>query len=148
MLHRAKQLTGVPCRNLSHAAIFLSLFALTGGSSYGQVLNGSLTGNVTDGTNAAIPNARVEVVNKGTGLVKIDITDERGVYLFSDLLPGTYKITISAPSFSSRVADNAVISLNTVLRLDATLTVSQLVESVNVSASIVTLQTDRADINN
>jgi hypothetical protein len=112
------------------------------------VLNGSLTGNVTDGTSAAIPGAKVEVVNKGTGQVKTDLTDERGVYLFSDLLPGTYKITISAPSFSSRVADNAVISLNTVLRLDATLSVSQIVESVNVSASIVTLQTDRADINN
>ena len=90
----------------------------------------------------------MEAVNKGTGLVKTDLTDERGAYLFSDLLPGTYKITISAPSFSSRVADGAVISLNTVLRLDATLSVSQLVESVNVSAAIVTLQTDRADINN
>ena len=70
------------------------------------------------------------------------------MYLFSDLLPGTYKITISAPAFGSRVKEGAVISLNTVLRMDATLTVSQVVESINVSASVVTLQTDRADINN
>ena len=131
-----------PCRHFSVLVAFSAV------SSYGQVLYGSLTGNVTDGTNAAIPGAKVEVVNKGTGLVKTELTDERGSYLFSDLLPGTYKITISAPSFSSRVADDAVISLNTVLRLDATLSVSQIVESVNVSASVVTLQTDRADINN
>ena len=61
---------------------------------------------------------------------------------------GTYKITISAPAFGSRVKEGAVISLNTVLRMDATLTVSQLVETIEVSAAAVTLQTDRADINN
>ena len=149
MSYRAKLLTGMPRRfHVSSAAIFVALLALSATGSYGQTLYGSLTGNITDGTGAAIPRAKVEVLNMGTSLVKTDLTDERGVYLFSDLLPGTYKITISAPAFGSRVKEGAVISLNTVLRVDATLTVSQVVESINVSASVVTLQTDRADINN
>ena len=147
MSYRAKQPTGVPRRSLACAALSIFLFAVSAGSSYGQTLYGSLTGNVTDSTGAAIPGAKVEALNKGTSLVKTDKTDERGVYLFNDLLPGTYKITISAPSFGSRVTEGAAISLNTVLRIDATLTVSQVVESVDVSASAVTLQTDRADIN-
>src|SRR4029077_5654570 len=91
MLFRAKQLT-----------LFAFLLALGAGSIYGQTLYGSLTGNVTDGTGAAIAGAKVEVVNMGTGQAKSDLTDERGVYIFSDLLPGTYKITISAPAFGSR----------------------------------------------
>jgi hypothetical protein len=66
----------------------------------------------------------------------------------SDLGPGTYKVSISAPAFGTRVQDGALVAINTVLRVDATLSVSQVTENVVVSASSVTLQTDRADINN
>src|SRR5207302_11487802 len=100
MSYRAKLLAGMPrCFHASSAAILAVLFAFCATTSYGQTLYGSLTGNVTDGTGAAIPHAKVEVLNMGTGLVKTDITDDRGEYLFSALLPGTYQITISAPAF-------------------------------------------------
>ncbi len=112
-----------------------------------QTLYGSLTGNVTDASGAAVPNAKVEALNVGTGIAKTLQTDERGSYLFNDLQPGTYRITISAPSFASRVTEGVNIAQNTTLRLDTSLSVSQLQESVTVNASAVTLQTDRADIN-
>ncbi len=69
-----------------------------------QVLYGSLTGTVTDPTGAAIPNAAVEVVNTGTALAKRINTDERGAFLLSDLPPGTYNLTVSAPSFSKHIS--------------------------------------------
>src|SRR5215469_16356414 len=98
-----------------------------------QVLYGSLTGNITDASGAAVPGVKVEALNVATGTAKQAATDERGVYLFSDLLPGTYKVTISAPAFSTRVFENAVVSLNNVLRLDASLSLSQVTESVMVN---------------
>jgi protocatechuate 3,4-dioxygenase beta subunit len=55
-----------------------------------QTLYGSLTGNVTDASGAAVPNAKVDVLNVGTGILKTAQTDERGSYLFNDLQPGTY----------------------------------------------------------
>jgi hypothetical protein len=119
-----------------------------GPNLYAQVLYGSLTGNVTDPSGAAVPNAKVEAQNAGTGIAKVVLSDERGAYLFNDLQPGTYKIAVSAPSFSTRVLEGAVVSANVVLRLDVVLQVSQVSESVTVSASAVALQTDRADINN
>ena len=70
-----------------------------------QTLYGSLTGNVTDASGAAVPNAKVEALNVGTGIVKTAQTDERGAYLFNDLQPGHYKVTISAPAFSTRVVE-------------------------------------------
>ncbi len=48
-----------------------------------QVLYGSLTGNVTDSTDAAIPNAKVTAVNANTGIERQVVTDERGAYVFS-----------------------------------------------------------------
>jgi hypothetical protein len=56
-------------------ALSLVLLAV---SATGQTLYGSLTGNVTDSTGAAIPNAKVEAVNNGTGIVKTTKTDDRG----------------------------------------------------------------------
>ena len=76
-------------------------------STRAQTLYGSLTGNVTDSTNASVPNAKVEALNTGTGVAKQMITDERGNYLMSDLQPGTYKVTISAPAFASSGALHA-----------------------------------------
>ncbi len=71
-----------------------------------------MTGNVIDTTGASVANAKIEAVHVATGIVKQMMSDERGNYLFSDLQPGAYKVTIL------------------------------------VSDSVVTLQTDRADVNN
>ena len=110
-----------------------------------QTLYGSLTGNLSDASGAAVPNAKVEVTNVGTGVVKTAQTDERGAYSFNDLQPGSYKVVFSAPAFSTRIVEGVLIAQNTTLRLDSTRHVFQ-VQAIN--ASTVTLQTDRADINN
>ena len=64
-----------------------------------QVLYGSLTGSVTDSSQAAIPGASVQALNTGTGVLKQTTTNPAGIYSFSDLLPGVYKVTISSGSF-------------------------------------------------
>jgi len=61
-----------------------------------------LTGNVTDASGGAVPGARVEALNAGTGIAKEAVTDDRGAYLFTDLQTGAYKLTVSAPSFRTR----------------------------------------------
>src|SRR5208283_187655 len=49
-----------------------------------QVLYGSLTGNVTDSSGAAVPNAKVDATNVSTGIGKQATTDVRGVFLIQD----------------------------------------------------------------
>ena len=112
-----------------------------------QTLYGSITGTVTDPSGAAVPNARVEAMNVGTSIVKSAQTDERGSFLFNDLQVGTYKITVSAPSFGTRVTEGVQVAQNTTLRLDSSLSVSQVQETIMVSAAAVSLQTDRSDLN-
>src|SRR5215831_18698144 len=141
-------MTGFPKGgSLAKSLAFAILGAAFAGSAHGQVLYGSLTGNLTDASGAAIPNVKVEAANVGTGIVKQTASDERGAYLFSDLQPGVYKVTITAPSFATRVFNDVNVALNSVLRLDAELSVSSVTETVSVSANAAMLQTDRADIN-
>lgn len=117
------------------------------GAAHAQVLYGSITGNVTDPTDAMVRGARVEALNVSTGVPKTTVTDERGVYLFSDLQAGIYKVTIQAANFKILVQDNVRVEVNTVRRLNAQLQISSLGETVVVSAADDALQTDRADIN-
>lgn len=112
-----------------------------------QVLYGSLTGNLTDASGAAVPGAKVEALNVATGIAKQTVTDDRGSYLFGDLQPGVYKVSISAPAFSSVAQEGVPIDANTVRRFDARMQVAQITETVTVAAQSMTLQTDRADVN-
>jgi outer membrane receptor protein involved in Fe transport len=111
-----------------------------------QVLYGTLTGNVTDPTGALVAGARVQVLNVGTNVARTATTDERGGYLFSDLQPGVYDVTIEAAAFQPFVRKGFRIEATAVLRIDARLQVGGIAEAVEVTAATPVLQTDRADV--
>jgi hypothetical protein len=124
------------------AAFFLALPARA------QVLYGTLTGNVVDSSGAAVASAKVEAVNAGTGLTRQTNTGANGDYAFNDILPGTYKVTISAPSFGSVIEQGVLIDANSVRRVDVKLQPAQVSQSIVVDASAAVLQADRADVSN
>lgn len=90
-----------------------------------QVLYGSLTGNVTDASHAVLPGAHIEALNVNTGVARQVAADTKGVYLFPELLPGTYKVTVSASGFTTVETDNVRIDANTEARVDAQLAVAK-----------------------
>ena len=110
--------------NLTCMVAVVALLGVMAEPAASQVLYGSLTGNVTDASGGAILSAKVEALNTGTGISKTSTTDERGVYIFNDLQPGTYKVTITAAGFAGQVREAVNIVQNTVLRLDASLQVT------------------------
>src|SRR4051812_39051792 len=116
---------------------------------HAQVLYGSITGNITDKTGAAVPAAKVQALNVDTGVGRDTLSDERGSYLFSDLQPGRYRVTIKAVSFSTMVQNNIQLEANTIRRADAMLDLAVVNEtvSVTVDVSTVALQTDRVEVN-
>jgi Carboxypeptidase regulatory-like domain len=67
-----------------------------------QVLYGSLTGTVTDASEAVLPNAQITVLETQTGVSQSQTTDSAGIYRFPALLPGSYKVTITATGFSTQ----------------------------------------------
>ena len=111
-----------------------------------QVLYGSITGNVTDATAGTLPGTTVVALNTGTGVSRTAITDERGAFNFSNLVPGTYDVTFELSGFKRLAQRGVRVDTNTVRRVDATLDVTTISESVEVVASAAVLQTDRADM--
>jgi outer membrane receptor protein involved in Fe transport len=60
-----------------------------------------LTGQVFDQTNAVLPNATVKVLNAASGKEASTLTDRAGHYAINNLLPGNYRLTASAPGFTT-----------------------------------------------
>jgi len=116
------------------------------GVARAQVLYGSLTGNVTDPTGAAVPGAKVEAANVATGVSRQAETDIRGAYVFNNLQAGTYKVTTQASGFQVATTENVVVNVNEVRRIDFDMSISQATQAVEVSAAAAILQADKADV--
>ncbi len=87
-------------------ALLSMAILLFAGAAKGQILYGSLTGNITDATNAPIAGAKVEALNVETGIIKSDVSDVRGIYVINELQPGTYRVTISNQGFATVSRDS------------------------------------------
>ena len=66
----------------------------------GQVSHGSLSGTVTDATNAVVPNAQIILVNEASGTTRKTVSNSVGYFDFAAIEPGTYDVTITAKGFS------------------------------------------------
>src|SRR2546427_8347188 len=71
-------------------------FVITG---YGQVINATLSGTVSDGSGALIPGVEVTAKQVDTGVVSMIVTNESGTYRFGSLQPGPYQVSALLPGF-------------------------------------------------
>ncbi len=124
----------------------LLLAVLLGASlAFTQAVNGSLLGTVTDASGAVVPNARVTITERDTGISRSATTNESGNYTFSDVPPGTYNVAVEQTGFKRAIRANVDVIVNTSVRIDLALQPGQLTETVNVTAEVPLLQTERAD---
>src|SRR6266536_2005903 len=107
-----------------------------------QLSRGSLTGVVTDSTAAVIPNAKVTVTNPNTGASWQTFTNANGQYSVPNLPPGPYELTFEAASFKKLVRSGIELGATEVLRVDATLEVGAVTDSVQITAESPRLQTE------
>ncbi len=112
----------------------------------GQVLYGSIVGDVKDATGAAIPGTTVVVTNKGTNLTRQVITDETGRFNLTDLPTGIYNVKIAQQGFKTFEQSEVTVSINSVSRVDVTLEVGAADEQVTVSAEPPKLQTETSEV--
>src|SRR5438046_2251683 len=76
-----------------------------------QVSDGVLSGTVTDASRAAIPNARLTLLNMATGVERRVATDYIGFYTAPDLLPGSYEMTAAAEGFTTQVRTGIMVDV-------------------------------------
>src|SRR5436305_5538848 len=111
-----------------------------------QVLFGSIVGNVKDVSDAAIADAVVTLSNVDTKQARSSATSDTGSYDFATVLPGNFELRVVKAGFSALTRGGIVVSANNTVRLDVTLTIGAVAESVTISGAAAVLQTDRSDV--
>jgi hypothetical protein len=127
--------------------LVLALFAaLATGALYAQAVNGTIVGNVTDASGAAVPSAKITVTETKTGVGRSSESNESGNWVFPNMEPGTYKVSVERTGFRTAVKEGVELLVNTTARVDLILQPGQVNESVTITADAALLQTDRADV--
>src|SRR5262245_60786088 len=125
--------------------VLLAAGALAGAAK-AQALYGSIVGNVTDPQGGVLQGVSVTITNTGTDLKLEATTDDTGTYVFRNLLPGTYKMTLSHSGFKEMQQSDIIVTAGNPKRVDVALQIGAAQETVTVTAEAATLRTEKSDI--
>ncbi|MEK7403739.1 MAG: TonB-dependent receptor [Acidobacteriota bacterium] len=111
-----------------------------------QVLYGSIVGNVTDSSEAAVPGASVTITHLETGQKRTAATSAAGAYSFPTIPSGTYDVQVAMQGFQPATRKGLQVTINSVVRADIRLQLGAVTESIVVTGTAAALQTDRAEV--
>jgi len=120
----------------------LLLFALT---AYGQAGNGSITGTIRDSSGAVVPNVSLEAKNSDTGATFTGGTSNTGNYVIP-VPAGRYELTVTAAGFKKFVRANMVVQTASDTRLDVTLEVGAVNDTITVTTEAPLLKTESGEV--
>ncbi len=128
-------------------ACFLTLFSFVAAGWSQTAATGTLIGEVTDPSGAAVNGALIEAVDTSHSQARQARTNESGQYTVTGLLPGTYKVSAAAPGFRQSVVARFDVEVAKSYHLNFALQVGAVSESVDVTATAAAeLQTQDAAV--
>jgi outer membrane receptor protein involved in Fe transport len=113
--------------------------------AWAQFETATVVGTVRDATGAVVPNAKVTLTNTATGVSAEKTSDANGNFEFFTVRIGTYVVTAEKTGFSIALVDNVQVTVGARQRVDLSMAVGQLTETVTVSSRVILLQTDSSD---
>jgi hypothetical protein len=121
-------------------------FLLCGYGAFAQGTNAALNGTVLDSAGAAVPGARVTIVNTGTNATQAVDSNDQGVYSIGQLAPGSYTVTIERAGFRKTVETGVVLTVNQVATLNVSLEIGDVQQAISVSADAALINATTAEI--
>lgn len=124
----------------------LSLCAILVSGCFGQTFFGSLVGTVNDASASAVAQANVSLVNIGTSERRTSKTDASGNYQFVNVPPGQYRAEVESPGFRRFVRDGITIEVQSAVRIDVSMQLGDVSQTVEVTGQTPLLQTENASL--
>ena len=127
---------------LLHALLLLCVSSAV----LGQVPGGSILGDIYDEGGASVSAAKLVLENRGTGARRTAVASSLGNYEFAALAPGSYDLSIEATGFRHTVERSIVVNVGAAVRVDVTLSVGSVRETIDVKADPAAIQPDKVSI--
>src|SRR5579859_1067908 len=118
----------------------LAIFLMFTTAMFGQS-TGTVQGQVTDQSGAAVPGATVTVTNTATGVSVTTKTDSTGNYQVPSLSTGTYEVWIQANGLERQIAKGLVLQVGRNSMQDFQLKVAQANEVITVEGEVPVIET-------
>jgi hypothetical protein len=138
---------------MNKARLIASYFLLAGaimllGSAlaWGQATSGEITGVVNDSTKAVIPGVEVVATNTATGVSRNGLSEANGLYRIPLLSPGPYTVKASMTGFKTAVREGITVTVGQMARVDLTLEVGNISETVTVSGEASPIETEQGRV--
>ena len=132
-------------KKLQFCLVLFTLLVL-GLSAVAQVQNGQITGDVTDASGAAIPNAKVTIKNQATDAITTVTGNQQGHFVVNQVPVGTYTVTVSAPNFKSEAHTGTVVNVGSISHSDFKLQVGSTSEVIEVTGAVPTVDTETSQL--
>jgi Carboxypeptidase regulatory-like domain/TonB-dependent Receptor Plug Domain len=117
------------------------------GVAHAQNTNATIRGEVLDPTGALVPNAKVLVVNQDTGVTVFNgATDSSGDFVAPQVIPGTYRVTVTSPGLKQSVINNLIATVAQVTSINVNLQLGQDTETVTVESRSEELDRSTSDV--
>ena len=114
-------------------------------AAYAQFDAATVLGSVRDSSGGIVPGATVTLKNIGTGISAATVSDEEGNYQFLNVRIGVYNVRAELQGFSAAEAENVAVTVNARQRVDLTLKVGNVGETVVVTGAAKLLETESSD---
>ena len=114
--------------------------------AFAQVASGEITGVVRDQQQAPLPGATITVVQAGTGLARVFLSNRDGVFAAAGLAPGLYRVDVTLPGFLPARHENVQVTTGQKVRLDFNLATGTRSETVTVTAPVPALRSESAGL--
>ncbi len=128
------------------------LFALcffSSAAAMGQAIStGTIQGVVMDPTGASVAGATVTLTNTDTSTSRTGVTNESGRYVFANIPPAKYDVSISKTGFRVGKFPGQELTVGATLTLDLKLEIGSATEIVEVFAASATMETATATVGN
>src|SRR5438045_1807331 len=121
-------------RHWSYFGILIILVLGMATQGRAQVSAGAVLGTVSDPSGALIPGVTITVTNEGTTQSRQAITNETGTYRVEPLQSGSYTVSAELSGFKKEIRTRINIDVDARVRMDFTLQVGQVSETVDVKA--------------
>jgi hypothetical protein len=115
--------------------------------AFGQIASTSLRGTVKDSSGAVVSGATVTATNQGSGVAYHVQTNSSGFYVFPDLVPAHYIVTLDAKGFGTQ-SRSAELLVGQPATIDFALSVQAETVTVDVSSSAAALNLTDATMGN
>ena len=132
------RLRGIFCRS--------TLFILIAYSSSAQSPNGTISGIVNDPSGATIAGAEVLLVNDATRVLYPGQTNGEGIYVVTNVPPGSYRLQVSKAGFKTVIKPDITLNVQDALALNFILPLGAVSEIVTIEGGAPLVNTESAAV--